>query len=332
MRYLPAVLRASGLAGALALAFASNAVAETNLRIASIFANGHSSTLAMEKFAEEIKRVSNGNVSADIFAAAQLGGASENVDQVVSGAIFGTWLGAAYLSRTVPELEAISLPFLGANREAAFKLVDGKIGDLLAEKLAAKGFTVLGYMELGARQVTNNVRPITKLEDFKGLKIRLQPNETHLATFRALGANPVAMGWTEVFPALQQGVLDGQENPYGIMEVNNIEEVTKYLSNSEHFFDLIVLVASKARFDALTAEEQASVKEAAAVAVAWQRSKAQAEDDAAKQALIAAGMQYDPIPDAERQRMIDATQSVVVDLRKRIGDEIIDAVVSEVAR
>src|SRR5690606_17608450 len=105
-----------------------------------------------------------------------LGGATENVDQTRSGTIFGTMLGVAYLSRVVPEFEAISLPFVFSSREDAYRVVDGEVGDLLDEKMAAKGFKGLGYGELGFRHVTNNVRPIKTLADFKDLKIRLQPN------------------------------------------------------------------------------------------------------------------------------------------------------------
>ncbi len=128
-----------------------------------------------------------------------------------AGTVFATWVGMAFLSRTVPELEAVSLPFLFPSREAAFKVIDGPVGGLLEKKLADKGFAPLGFMELGSRQVTNSKRPITSLDDFKGLKIRLQPNETHLATFRALGANAVAMDVKEIYSAMQQGVIDGQE-------------------------------------------------------------------------------------------------------------------------
>src|SRR5439155_24731858 len=126
--------------------------------------------------------------------------------------------------------------------------VDGPIGQLLDGKLADKGIVSLGFMELGGRHVTNSKRPIRTLEDLKGLKIRMQPNETHLATFRALGANPVAMDIKELYSALQQGVVDGQENPYSIIEANRFGEVQKYLSNTVHFFDFIAIVANRRQF------------------------------------------------------------------------------------
>lgn len=313
----------------LPISFIGPAVAAETLRIAGNFAVEHSSSKAMEVFKQELAERGAGKLTADIFPAMQLGGAQENVDQVRSGAVFATWIGIAYLSRSVPELEAVSLPFAFADRDAAFRVIDGKVGALLDAKLAAKGFQGLGYMELGSRNVTNNERPIKTMADFKGLKIRLQPNETHIATFKAIGANPVAMGIKEVYSALQQGVLDGQENPYSIIATRRFDEVQKYLSDSGHFFDFIILAANKERFDALPADQQKAVREAAAAAVAWQRAKAAEEDVAAQKELEQRGMQFDPLPAETRAALREATGGVVDELRSKIGSEIIDAVLAE---
>ena len=299
------------------------------IRIAGNFASDHSSSLAMNVFKEEVEKLTNGGLTVDLFPDMQLGGAQENVDQVRSGTVFATWISIAYLSRTVPELEAVSLPFVFADREQAFKVMDGKVGDLLDEKLAAKGYTSLGYMELGSRNVTNNVRPIKTIEDFKGLKIRLQPNETHLATFRAIGANPVSMGIKEVYSALQQGVLDGEENPYSIILTRRFDEVQKYLSDSGHFFDFIVVAANKKKYDGMSAEHKDAVDKAMAKAVAWQRQKAADEDLKARDELVKRGMQFDPISAETRAALKSASSGVVDELRKKIGSDIIDAVLSE---
>lgn len=304
------------------------ASAET-LRLGGNFPVEHSSSKAMEKFAEGVSARTNGELTINNFPAMQLGGAKENVDQVRSGVVFGTWIGSAYLSRTVPDLEAVSLPFVYPDRETAFRVIDGPAGDLLNEKLAEKGFVSLGWMELGSRNVTNNTRPIEKVEDFEGLKIRLQPNETHLNTFRAIGASPVSMGISEVYAALQQGVLDGQENPNAIIASRNFNEVQTYLSDSSHFFDYIVLVANKRKFDALSDSNKTALREAAAEAIAWQRGQAAKEDEASRQALIDAGMTFTPIPDETRAELRARTRSVISDLKERIGTELVDAVLKE---
>lgn len=310
------------------LGMATAAQAE-KIRIAGNFTSDHSSSQAMKIFKEEVEKATNGDLTVDLFPDMQLGGAQENVDQVRSGTVFATWISIAYLSRTVPELEAVSLPFVFANRDQAFKVMDGKVGELLDEKLAAKGYTSLGYMELGSRNVTNNIRPLRTAEDFKGLKIRLQPNETHIATFRAIGANPVSMGIKEVYSALQQGVLDGQENPYSIIETRRFDEVQKYLSDSGHFFDFITVIANKRKFEGFKPEIKEAVRAAMAKAVAWQRKTAADEDLAARDTLIKRGMQFDSISAEVRAQLTEATAEVVVGLRKKIGDDIIDAVLAE---
>ena len=322
---------APAAAAALAtLIAAAPAVSAETLRIGGNFPVEHSSSKAMEIFAEAVARESGGELEIANFPAMQLGGAKENVDQVRSGVIFGTWIGTAYLSRTVPELEAVSLPFAYPDRETAFRVIDSEVGDLLDEKLAEKGFVSLGWMELGSRNVTNSIRPLETVEDFAGLKLRMQPNETHLATFRAIGANPVSMGISEVYSALQQGVLDGQENPYSIIASRQFNEVQTHLSDSAHFFDYILLVANKRKFDRLGDEQKAAIRVAADEAVAWQREQAAAEDIAAKQTLIDSGMTFTPLSDETRAELQAKTAGVVDEVRERIGAEVVDAVLAEI--
>jgi tripartite ATP-independent transporter DctP family solute receptor len=321
---------APATAAALAALIAVSPAAAETLRIGGNFPVEHSSSRAMEKFAEAVARETDGALEIANFPAMQLGGAKENVDQVRSGVIFGTWIGTAYLSRTVPELEAVSLPFAYPNRETAFRVIDSEVGELLDEKLADKGFVSLGWMELGSRNVTNSVRPLETVADFEGLKLRMQPNETHLATFRAIGANPVSMGISEVYSALQQGVLDGQENPYSIIESRQFDEVQTHLSDSAHFFDYILLVANKRKFDRLSEDEQAAIRTAAAEAVAWQREQAAAEDTAARQTLIDSGMTFTSLSDETRAELQARTAGVVDEVRERIGAEVVDAVLAEI--
>jgi len=226
----------------------------------------------------------------------------------------------------VPEFEALSLPFAFDSREDAFRVIDGEVGNMLDKKLAEKGFTTLGYMELGFRNITNNVRPIASKADFDGLKIRLQPNQTHLDTFRALGANPVSMGIKEVYGALQQGVIDGQENPYSVIATRRLDEVQKYLSDSRHFYDYIVIIANLKKFKSLSEDQQQAVKEAMDVAVEWQRSKAAEEANTARQQLIDRGMEFTSLSLKAREELRKATQGVVDELKEKIDAEIVESV------
>lgn len=326
------------LAAACAFALAAtltvpeSADAQTRLRVAGNFPVEHTASKAMERFKADVEKRTNGELQIDLFPAMQLGGASENVDQVRSGTLFGVVTSIAYFSRVVPEYEAVSLPFLFDSREAAFRVMDGPIGTLFDERMAAKGFKSLGYGELGFRHVTNSKGPIQKLEDFKGLKIRLQPNEVHLDTFRAIGANPVAMDIKEVYSALQQGVLDGQENPYNIIHTRRFFEVQKHLSDTGHFYDFINVAANKRQFERLKPEHQKAIMESMREAMMWQRAEAAKLDDYWRNELTKAGMTLTTLSPEMRAALRKATAGVVDSVKKRVDPQVIDQVIAQATR
>ena len=329
-------LRRSGIFSVMALAalvaVAAPAQAQTKWRLAGNFATEHSSSVAMNMFRDDLAKASGGSFTVDVFPAMQLGGAQENVQNVRAGTLQMIWVGMAFLSRTVPELEAISLPFQFDNREQAFRVVDGPVGQLLDTKLADKGLVSLGFLELGARHVTNSKRPIKALDDLKGLKIRMQPNETHLATFRALGANPVAMDIKELYSAMQQGVVDGQENPYSVINASRYFEVQKYLSNTGHFFDFINVVANRRAFDALTPAQQKQLRDSMHKATLWQRDRARTEENESIAEIRKRGMQIDEVTPQFRDQLRKATAGIVDEVKKRVGADIVNRVLAETAK
>lgn len=311
---------------------AVTASANETIRVAGNFAAEHSSSLAMIKFEEELERLSGGEIDVNIFPAQQLGGAAENVQAVKVGAIELMWVGTAYLTRTVPELEAIGLPFQFGSREDAFAIADGPVGAALDVKLADEGMTSMGYMELGFRHLTNNVRAIETVEDIADLKIRLQPNETHLATFRALGANPVAMDVKELYSAMEQGVIDGQENPFAIINVAGYAEVQEHVSNTGHFFDFISVIGNKDWFDGLDAETQAMVQEAMTTAIAYQRELAAEQDAAGLAQLEAKGMTYTAVSPELAKALRENTASVAADTKSRLDPALVELLDAETAK
>ena len=307
----------------------SSILAAEQLRVAGNFPTDHSVSRAMEKFKEYVETESEGEIEVDLFPAMQLGGATENVDQVRSGSIFAVFTSIAYFSRTVPDYEAVSLPFLFDSREQAFAVMDGPVGEHLDEKMSELGFVNLGYGELGFRHVTNNLRPITAVEDFEDMRIRLQPNEVHLQTFRELGANPVSMDVSELYSALQQGVLDAQENPYNIIASRRFHEVQDHLSDSGHFYDFINAVANKRSYEALSDEHRALVDEGMQEAMMWQRNAAAEEEEEWRQVLIDEGMTFTPIPDELRAELREATMGVVETLEERVDPAFLELVIQE---
>ncbi|WP_309679829.1 TRAP transporter substrate-binding protein [Polaromonas sp.] len=325
----------SRLLAAAALTFAAAAVpafAQQKLQIAGNFASEHPSSVAVDQvFKKEVARLTNNQLQVDVFPAMQLGGAKENVDAVRSGTLALTWVGGAFLSRIAPELEAVSLPFVFRNRETAFRVIDGPVGAAIDKKLQDKGFLTLGWMELGARHITNSRGPIKSMADLKGLKLRLQPNETHLATFRALGANPVAMDVKELYSALEQRVVDAQENPYTVISASRYSEVQKQLSNSSHFFDFIAVVASKKAFEQLKPEYQKAVREAMTSTIAFQRKLA-IESEAKALADLKTRMTLTEIPPGAIEEMRKATAPVIEDVKKRAGADLVNQVLAEAAK
>ena len=320
----------SGITGVSCRRASGGASAVAHLRIAGNFPADHSSSRAMEIFKEKVTEYSQGAVTVDLFPGAQLGGAMENVDQLRSGTIFATYPSIAFFTRTVPELEALSLPFVFTTREQAFGVIDGEVGKLIDEKLADSNLMALGYFELGFRHTTNNIRPIRALEDFRGLRIRLQPNEVHMDSFRALGANPISMDISELYQALQQGVIDGQENPYSNMLVRNFDEVQRFMTNTSHFYDLIIVAANKSAFDRLNSAQQQAINRAMVDAVAWQRAEAAAEDDTSLEALISRGMQFNEVTPEFVRAMQAQTAPIIDRVRERIGADLVNAVLREV--
>jgi TRAP-type transport system periplasmic protein len=321
------------IAAAVALAGVyTPAAAQQKLQIAGNFATEHPSSVAVEQvFRKEVARLTNNQLQVDVFPAMQLGGARENVDAVRSGTLALTWVGAAFLSRIAPELEAVSLPFLFSSREQAFRVIDGPVGAAIDRKLQDKGFISLGWMELGMRHLTNSKGPVRGLADLKGLKVRLQPNETHLATFRALGANPVAMDIKELYSALEQRVVDAQENPYTVISASRYAEVQKHLTDTGHFFDFIAVVASKRAFEQLRPEHQKAVREAMAATIAHQRKLA-AEDEARRLAELKTKMTFTELAPAAREELRKASMVVLDDVKKRAGADLVNQVLAATAR
>ncbi len=321
------------LAVAMALAFAASAQAQQKLQIAGNFASEHPSSLAVEQvFKKEVARLTNNQLQVDVFPAMQLGGAKENVDAVRSGTLALTWVGAAYLSRIVPELEAVALPFVFPNRDVALRVIDGPVGDAIDKKLQDKGFVALGWMELGMRNITNSRGPITSMADLKGLKIRLQPSETHLASFRAMGANPLAMDVKELYSALEQHVVDAQENPYTVISASRYGEVQKHLSNSGHFFDFIAVIGSKKAFDQMKPEHRKAINEAMKATIAFQRKLA-IDSEATALADLKGKMTYTEISPAAREEMRKASAGVIDEVvKKRAGAALVDQVLAEAAK
>jgi tripartite ATP-independent transporter DctP family solute receptor len=302
------------------------------LRIRSAFFADHSSSKAVEIFRTELARRTQGALDVEFAPVGPGGGVKDLIDELRTDNIFAFPAPMPYLSRLVPETEALSLPFVFKDAGHAHQAVDGAVGKLIESRLVAKGFIPLGWMALGARHVINSKKPLKTLDDFKGLKIRVQPSETHMASFRALGANPVAMDIKDVYTALQQHDVDAYEGPYQPIYNAKFYEVQKYISDTGHVFELLIFIASKKTFAGLPPEQQKAVRDAARIATVAQWKMATAMDEDGFAGLKASGMQFDPIPATTRVALKKAMSSVIDGAKKRLGTELVDQVIAAGAR
>jgi tripartite ATP-independent transporter DctP family solute receptor len=328
MKFRRSVTGAAVAAAVLALVPAAQAQSAT-LRMHGVYAAEDTSSRAMEIFKAEAERLSGGTLAFELIPDKPgAGGAREVIDEVRTQGAFGTWIGAPGFSRLVPEIGALNLPFVFDNYDQVARALEGPVGATIEAKLAAKGFTVLGWMQWGPRHVMNSKRPLRTLGDFKDLKVRVQPNETFLATFRALGANPMALDLKDIHAALRQGDVDSYEGPYLTIYDYKFYEHQKYISDSAHVLDLIVVIANRNMFMSLQPREQKAIREAAAIACAREWKMVAAEDAAALVKLQEKGLQFDPLMPGARAALKQATAVVVEDARKRFGDDLVNSILA----
>src|SRR6476619_37214 len=212
------------------------------------------------------------------------------------------------LASVVKEFGLLDFPFIVTTADQADALVTGPFGQAMLAVLPEKDLIGLDYWGLGFRNATNSSRSIAKVEDFAGLKLRVIPN--HLETFKALKANPVPMNFGELYTALENKTVDGQENPYTVLLSNKFYEVQKYVSATNHAYTQNILLVSKKFWDKLSSEEQKMMREAIAETRDYQREQTRIQTDKALAELKAKGMTFNEIAPAEYARMQQATKAV----------------------
>ena len=246
---------------------------------------------AAVKFAEVVKARSGGRIEVQVAPSAQLGDDAAMVTALRTGALDMSANSQGAVANAVPEYAAFGMPFLFSSPAAAFKLLDGPLGKELADKSAEKGLVLLGTWDNGIRQMTNSKRPITKVEDMKGLKMRVPPDATLVDIMKSLGAESQQIKFAELYVALQQGVVDGQENPLVNIHASKLYEVQKHLALTNHQFQMTPFLMSKRSWDKLSDADRKAVQEAAAEATALQRKLSAEADDKLLAELKAKGVQ-----------------------------------------
>lgn len=281
-------LLAIAVAAALPLAAQAQAV---KLTLGHGAAPGNPRHEASLKFAELVKAKTSGRVEVQVAPSAQLGDDAAMVTALRTGALDISANSQGAVAGAVPEYAAYGMPFLFSSPAQAFRLLDGPLGKELADKSAEKGLVVLGYWDNGIRQMTNSKRAITSVEDLKGLKMRTPPDATLVDIVQALGAEAQQIKFAELYVALQQGVVDGQENPLMNIHASKLYEVQKHLALTNHQFQMTPLLVSKRTWDRLAAADRKALTDAAGEATALQRKLSQEADDKLLAELKAKGVQ-----------------------------------------
>jgi tripartite ATP-independent transporter DctP family solute receptor len=281
-----------------AAVLAGNALAQQPkyvLRFSSPTSKEHAWGRSAEKFKQLVAEGTRGQVEVQIHHSNALGATRESLEMVRLGSVDFVLCGVAHLSRFVPEMGTLVLPYLWKDTETMFGALDGRMGQIIEPLLLEKGFKVVGWWDNGFRHVSNNKRPIRAPEDLKGLKLRTLPTKVHIAFFRALGVSPVPMDWAEVYPALQQGVVDGQENPPGVVFFEKLPEVQKYYSLTQHVNEAGNVLMSAASWAKLPADVQTAIMSAARQTTTWERAESQRDNEEILKKLAATGMQVNVV-------------------------------------
>ena len=302
-------LKSLALAATLLAAFAAPALAqikERTIKIGTGITEDHPQALALKHFAEVVAAKSGGKIHAKVFANGTLGMTIPDSSTLVS---------------IVKDFGVLNLPMIFANEQEADAVLDSAFGQKLLDKLPEKGLIGLGYFENGFRNVTNSRRPINKAEDLAGLKLRVIQNPLFVDTFAALGANATPLPFTELYSAMEQKAVDGQENPTVTVLTSKFYEVQKHMVQSRHIYSAWVLLLSKKTWDTLSPEEQKIMKEAAIEATAFERKSIRALNNKALDELKKLGLQVTDLPPAEMAKLRDKLQPVITKFSKEFGEQ-----------
>ena len=320
------------IVAALSALASGSAWAAVTGRVGHAMPEDHPQAKAMNKFVELAAKYTNNNVQLKAFHSATLGSDEKQLQAVQSGTqelYIGT---LAPFSAKVKEVQVWDLPFLFANTKEVYAVLDGAACKKIFEKLEPIGVHGLMWTGMGFRNLSNSKRPVTKLEDINGLKIRVMANPVALETWKTLGANAVPMAFAEVFTALEIKAIDGQENPLVHMYSNKMQEVQKFISLSNHVYTPVALVASKKFWDGLSAADKQGVQKAADEARLLQRQLLDEGDKDVIKKFGEAGVKVDAVPAAELTKIQEKVKPVLAKFAPQIGEDFLKEFQAEIEK
>lgn len=286
----------------------------------------------LQKFKEIVDKESKGRLEVNIFPNAQLGDDIKTMTQLRGGTLEMSGPSSSPISSIDKRWMAFDLPFLFPNEEVVDKVLDGPIGQQFLDSLSQFGLKGLCFYENGYRQITNSTREIKSPEDLKGLKIRTMENPVHLAAFRAMGANPTPMPFSEVFTALQQKTIDGQENPSTTNYLQKFYEVQKYNTLSKHVYTPFVIMFSQKIWDTLAKEDQEVLMKAAKESSLYQRKYNREQMKTCEEGMEKNGVKVTKLSNEQLKAFQDATKDIAAQFENDIGAQILKDVQGEITK
>ena len=278
-------------------------------------------SLVAHYFADLVAERSDGNIVIDVFPNDTLAGgnSTKGIEYIaVGGADLGAYA-TCVLAALEPKLSVATLPWSFTSYQQAREVIDTTGGDYYAELLAAKGITYLGSFHNGFRQLTNSKHPVTKPEDLKDLKIRVPGSAVYMGVFNALGASPTSMSWSEVFTAIQQGTIDGQENGCSVTKSARMDEIQEYMTIWNYSYENDLFVANTKVWENLEENTRQLLSVCASEACEWGRDRLESEEDALIQGFKDAGMQVEILTEEQLQAFKDAVADVSAELKAEYG-------------
>jgi tripartite ATP-independent transporter DctP family solute receptor len=320
------------IAAAALAAFGAQAQDTRTIKFATQNPKGHPLVMGMEKFAEIVAAKSGGKLKVALFPGGTLGGDQANVSAIQGGTLEMATMNSGILASQVKEFAVFDFPFMFESNAEVEAIVEGPFGKKMHEKLKDKGLIGLAYFENGFRDITNSKRPIHKVEDLAGLKLRVIPNPINVDWVKALDANPVPLPFPELYAALEQKAIDGQENPVTVIDANKLYEVQKHVVLSHHQYNPQSVLISRKFWDSLQPAQQKVVADAAVEASKYQRQQARAQVDIAIGNMKKNGMQVTELPPAEIAKMRDKMRPVVAKHAVTVGQDVVAELQSELSK
>lgn len=297
------------------------AAAPIKARISLCNSATHPQSIGMQLFKKYVEEKTKGGVQVALYYNSQLGGERESVEQVKNGSLEMATASAGPLTTFNNKFMVLDIPFAFDSYEIAWGVLDGPMGQKLLESSEAIGLKGLAYLENGYRHVTNNIRPINGPDDLKGIKIRTMEAPMHMENFKALGANPTPVPWTELYLTMQQKVVDGQENPLANIWEVKMFEVQKFTSLTGHIYDPMPLVANLGWFNKLPKDYQAAIEKGALLAQNYSRFVNKDRESKIAEKLTAKGMKVNDVSAEGKEKLRAKSQAVVVAKVKATTDK-----------